>query len=125
MRELWAPGALAHCPDAGRGRLQALVDLHIAARAQRYPGDIEADALRVRRATGGHEDVAALDDLLAGGAAQPETHPVTRAALDRLRVGAEFHVEAVLHERRADRLGHVRVLAGHELRAMLDRKSVV
>jgi hypothetical protein len=55
----WArtSGAFAHRPDAGRGRLEALVDRHVAVRAELYPGEFESDPLRVRRAAGCDEHV--------------------------------------------------------------------
>ena len=54
------------------------------------------------------------------GVAQPEAHPLARAALDGAGLGAEDHIDAVLREDRADRLGDVGVLAGQELRPALD-----
>src|SRR5258707_11392661 len=77
-------------------------------------------AMRVRRASQRDEQVASVDLALAGRRAQPDFHLAPRATADRLDRSLEHHVDAVVREDRADRLGDVGVLAGRELRGLVD-----
>jgi hypothetical protein len=122
MGELRAAGALAHRPDPGHRRLEPLVDRHVAARTEFDPGELEADPFRVRRAAGGHEHVGAAENPLARRRPDMELHPFPGVALDRPRLGTEDHVDAILCEDRLDRLRDIRILAGHELRPVLDHR---
>ena len=63
--ELGAAGALADRPDIGRGGLQAVVDVDVAARVHLDAGHFQANPCRVGRAPRRDQEVAAVEDLLA------------------------------------------------------------
>src|SRR5260370_585714 len=81
-RALRAPGAFAHRPNSRRRRLQTFVHLDVAAQVQFDSGALQTDAARIRRASGGDEQVTSLDLSFTGRRAQPNSHLVFRATID-------------------------------------------
>src|SRR5262249_8937522 len=74
MGELRAAGTISHRPHTGSASLQPIVDADEAAPVQCNAGLVEPDILRVRRTTRRHQNVAALDLLLAGRRAYAHPH---------------------------------------------------
>jgi hypothetical protein len=48
MGKEWAASTIAHCPDAGSGRLQAFVDFYVAAPVQFHPRPIRVQCRECR-----------------------------------------------------------------------------
>ena len=65
MREVRAAGAVAHRPDALGRRPEPLVHLDVPPRVRLDPGRLQADAVGVRRAAPGDQEVRPLDRAAA------------------------------------------------------------
>ena len=107
-------GLPAHSPMAqtlGRGRLQPLVDADVAARVQLDAGLVEADPGGVRHAPGRHQDVAALDVLLAGGRAHDKADALAGSAVHLEGLGRQQNLDAFVAENPLHLIRDVRILA--------------
>ncbi len=72
MGELRAAGALADRPDAGSGRLKALVDADEAVGTKLDPGLVETDVGGVGNPADRHNEIAAFDRSLS--VSRPQGH---------------------------------------------------
>ena len=122
--ELGAAGALAHRPDIGRRGLQAVVDGDIATRVDLDAGHVQTDPCRIRRAARRHQEVAAVEGLLAVRRAHAEAHTLARPTLHPEGLGRQQDLDPFGPEHLEDRVGDVGVLTAGELRAALDDGDV-
>ena len=71
-------------------------------------------------ATGGDQNVAALDDPRARRGADAQANLLAGAAFDLERLGAQNDIDALIIEKLQQRLGYVAILARDKLRRLFD-----
>jgi hypothetical protein len=120
VRELRAAGAFADRPDIWRTRFQALVDANVAAIVELDTGLLQADAVGVRNAARGNQNVAALDRPLGGARAHGHADLLSGAAAHAKDLGRQQKLNAFGAEDPLQFLGDVRILAAHDPRPGLD-----
>src|SRR5262249_21783845 len=101
-------------------RLQALVDLDIAATVQLDAGFLEPDPGGIRRASRSDQDVAALDPLLTGGRADDKPDLLSGSAVDADGLGRHEELNTLLTQYPLQLSRDIGVLPAHELRSRLD-----
>jgi hypothetical protein len=69
VREVRAPGALAHCPDIGRGGFQALIHFDIPTVGGFDASEVQANTVGVGRATRRDQKIGAFQDQFRAVAA--------------------------------------------------------
>ena len=107
MSEVRAAGAVAHRPDVLRRGPQPLVDLDVPALVRLDPGLLKADAVGVRGAPPGDEQVRSLDCA----AGRMQANGLAGSPLDAKDGGSGQDLDPLIPEESLDRLGHVRVFA--------------
>src|SRR5262245_22812523 len=120
MCEVWSPRALADGPHVRRGRLEAVVDTHVASRVELDAGLLEADPDRVGCTPYGDEDVAAFDPLLAGCRTRQDRDVLSRSTVDTERLSAEETFDAFGEQDFPHLTGNVGILTAEKLRPILD-----
>src|SRR5262245_47796513 len=120
VREVWGPGAFANSPDVWRGRLEPVVDTHVAPSVELDPGLLEADPGRVGCAPYGHEDVAAFDPSLAGCRARQDRHLLSRPTVHAERLGPDETFDALGAQDPLHFTGDVGIFLAEKLRPLLD-----
>ncbi len=96
MGEMGASRAIAHGPDAGRGRLQPLIDLHVAARGGFDARQFESDVPGVGRPSAGHEKMRAFEDERRSIARAVQFYRLSRFSLDPVDMGARRDVDSLV-----------------------------
>src|SRR5580658_3955777 len=114
MRELRAAGHFADGPHAGRGRLQAFVDLDISTVSERDARGFEPEPRGVRSAARRDEQVSAFDGLLRTFLGESNRDRLTRLSRDPGDFGAEYQVDSLVFEEFAEGLREVIVFAKQE-----------
>src|SRR5262249_37334374 len=120
VRELRAAGAFSDGPDPGRGGLEPLVDPHVPAVVQLDADLLEADPGGVGGAPGRDEQVAPLDRFLSGRTTYRKHDLFAGSPVNLERLGRHHDLDAFGAEDPLDLVRDVAILAGHELRPLLD-----
>ncbi len=106
MREVRAAGAVAHRPDTRGRRPEPRVDLDMPFFVRLDPRLLQADAVGVRRAAPGNEQVRPLDLAVAG----VEADGLAGSPFDAIDAGLGQDLDPLVTEEPLDRLDDVRVL---------------
>src|SRR5580658_9580551 len=114
MRELRATSHFADGPHAGRGSLQAFVDLDISAVCERDARGFEPESRGVRSAARRDEQMSAFDGLLRTILRESNHDPLTRLSGDLGDFGAEHQLDSLVFEEFAEGLREVIVFAKQE-----------
>src|SRR5262249_14080151 len=123
VREVWGSGAFPDRPDIWRGRLEAVVDTHVAASVDLDVGLLETDPGRVGCTPDSDEDVAALDPLLAGCGAHQDRDVLSRSAVHTERLGSEETFDAFRAQDPLHFPGNLGIFPVEKLRIALDDRD--
>ena len=89
---------LADRPHAGRGRLQALVDLDVAAVGDLDAGHLQPQALGMRRAACGDQHMTALQGLLRAMVLEGDADRLSRCSRHTRDLRLQQQVDALVFE---------------------------
>src|SRR5262245_34971052 len=120
MCEVWSPRALADGPHVRRGRLEAVVDTHVASRVELDAGLLEADPDRVGCTPDGNQDVAAFDSLLAGCRTRQDRDVLSRPTVHTERLSTEETFDAFGEQDFPHLTRDVGIFPAQKLRPILD-----
>src|SRR5262245_16422255 len=122
--ELWATSTFPDGPDPGRARLQPLIDANVATAVELDAGLFEPNRVGVGNAPRRHQDVAAVDHLLAGGRAHDKAHILSGSTARPESLGFQEELNAFASENPLHLTRDVGILPGHELGAVLDDRHL-
>jgi hypothetical protein len=94
--ELRAARNFANRPNAGRGRLQAIVDLDVSAVGQLNAGQLQAESLCIRITACRHQYMTAVQYLLSSVLLDDDAHGVSRLSGYPLNPGIQKNVDALV-----------------------------
>src|SRR6266550_3675362 len=114
VRELRATCDLANRPNAGRGRLQPLVDLDVSPVGELNAGQFQAESCGVRIAACGDQYMTIPQDSLNSILLDDDTHRVATFARHFLDSCIQENVDAFIGEQAEKSLAYVRVFFGHQ-----------
>src|SRR6266852_2016823 len=123
VRELRAPGAIAHGPNARCRRLQPLVHFDVAACVEFDSRPFEPDSLRVRRSPRRNQQVGAFDRLFSM-TLNGDSHLLTGKSLHLAHSRVEQHFDSLVREVLQNGLRDIRIFRDGELPATLDRRHL-
>src|SRR5262249_32648507 len=120
VRELRAPGTIAHGPHVGSSGLQSIVDGDEAAPVQRYAGLVEPDIPGVGPTPGREQNLTGLGFSLGGRRARTHTQVLAGTAMHVEHRGLGKKLDAFFTQGPLHLDRDVGILPPHRLRPRLD-----
>src|SRR6266404_2267595 len=120
MRELRASSAFANGPDASGSGFQLFVDANEAAGIEFDSCLHEPNPIGVRDAANGHEQVAAVNLLVAPGRTHGHGNRLSGSTFNADRLGVHQDLDALASQNLQNFFGDVSIFSSHELAAGFD-----